>query len=418
MTIERDDDGIASVDMLETKSAPSTPTGYFGLDWLFAARSTAAGITVNRDVALSYAPVAAAVDVLSNVIAQLPAKVMRRLADGGEEVAADHPAHRLIHDRFNAFTSTTSGVQTLIQNAVLDGDGVAIANRLPNGEVAELITLAPGTFGIELDNTTGEPFVRVSLANGGNRIVDWADVIHIPARVRSRNGITGLSPIYLGRDAIALGIVLDQTAATVMGNLASPGGILTLGHANVNPEQVNTVRDSWRAGFHGGGKGNVAVFGKDASYTPVTFQPMAEQQYLEQRAYQLQEIARLFNVPVSMLQDYSRQTWQNAAAAKEHFLQFSLLPWLRSLSENFERVLLTDDERRTFKIVHVVEDFLRADVASRAAAYASFRSAGVYTSNELRKLEGLPMLPDGDTLASPFTTSNTAPAPTQEMSDE
>ena len=404
-----------------TKATPVAPdtkadASFFGLDWLVSARQTAAGINVSRDVALRYAPVAAAVDVLSNAIAQLPAKVMRRLPEGGEEVAADHPAHQIVHDCWNSFTSATSGVQTLVQNALLDGDGVAIANRYPDGRVAELITLASDAFAIERDPVTGEPFLRLHIANGVTRVVDWGDVIHVPARIRSCDGITGLAPILLGREAIALGIVLDQTAATIIANLATPGGILTL-PGNVNADQVPAIRESWNDGFKGTNKGSIAVFGKGTEYVPVAAQALVEQQYLEQRAFQIQEIARLFNVPVSMLQDYSRQTWSNAAAAKEHFLQFSLLPWLRSLSENFERVLLTEEERPTYKIVHVVEDFLRADVASRATAYASFRSAGIYTANELRKLEGLPSLPEGDTLASPYTTSNT-PAPTEEASDD
>ena len=90
------------------------------------------------------------------------------------------------------------------------------------------------------------------------------------------------------------------------------------------------------------------------------------------------------------------------------FLQFTLLPWLRTWEAAYRRILLNPDERATLSIEFIVDDLLRADTATRANSYGQFRSMGAMTANEVRKRENLPALPGGDKLENPYTT--TAPA--------
>jgi phage portal protein BeeE len=87
-----------------------------------------------------------------------------------------------------------------------------------------------------------------------------------------------------------------------------------------------------------------------------------------------------------------------------------LLPWLRSWTDAYARTLLSREERATHSFEFIVDDLLRADTAARAEAYSKFRSAGVMTANDVRRLENMPPLADGDVLQNPFTTSGRAPA--------
>ena len=67
--------------------------------------------------------------------------------------------------------------------------------------------------------------------------------------------------------------------------------------------------------------------------------------------------------------------------------------------------------RRVY-VEFVTDDLLTTNAAARAGAYGQYRSMGAMTANEVRSGLNLAPLPDGDSLANPYTTSGAAdPAP-------
>jgi phage portal protein BeeE len=62
-----------------------------------------------------------------------------------------------------------------------------------------------------------------------------------------------------------------------------------------------------------------------------------------------------------------------------------------------QRCLLTDVGRRTLYIEHDLDGLLRGDVKSRFEAYRLARECGVYSPNDVRRLENEPPIgPEGD----------------------
>ncbi len=100
---------------------------------------------------------------------------------------------------------------------------------------------------------------------------------------------------------------------------------------------------------------------------------------------------------------------QNAEQMNTAFLQYTLLGWLETWQAAYKRTLIVPADRDTISIEFIVDDFLRADTATRADSYQKLRASGVVTANEIRALENLPALPDGNSLASPFTSTGAKP---------
>lgn len=121
------------------------------------------------------------------------------------------------------------------------------------------------------------------------------------------------------------------------------------------------------------------------------------------RAFQIVEIARAFRVPPHMIYDLGRATWSNSEQQNAEFLVYSLMPWLRIWQDAYSRVLVDPLDADTFTIEFVVDALLRPDTQTRAGAYQVFRSAGIMTANEIRALENLAPLPEGNSLANPYT---------------
>lgn len=88
-------------------------------------------------------------------------------------------------------------------------------------------------------------------------------------------------------------------------------------------------------------------------------------QFLENRKFQIEEIARIFGVPPSMLFELGRATWGNAEQMAASFLQLCLRPWLDRWQDAYATVLLTEDEQDSLYFEFVIDDLQRADAAGR-----------------------------------------------------
>jgi HK97 family phage portal protein len=363
---------------------------------------SASGVAVNAETAMRCTAVNAAVSLISESTRGLPCKLYQAKKDG-KAVAAEHPAYALAHDMANDWQSAGQLRQQVTIDAILQGDGFAFVGKT-DGKPIEILPLPRSSVTVEhLDS--GEPRYKI-----GEKYYTPADVIHI--QMPSIDGKRGLGLLRSGADAIGLAILLERTAANLFRNNSRPGGVLSF-KGRLTKEAAERAGQAWRAAHGGDKSGGTAVVDNEAKYAPIAFTSV-ESQHAEQRSFAINEIARLTRVPATMLSDLSRGTWSNVEQLNLQFLQTCLLPWLRSWTDAYARTLLSREERASYSFEFIVDDLLRADTAARAEAYSKFRSAGVMTANDVRRLENMPPLSGGDVLQNPFTTSGRAPATSQE----
>lgn len=375
-------------------SPPDQKQGALADPWLALAPSidTTSGTSIGPATAMRVPSVASAVALLSGATASLPAKVYVDQA-GARTADTRHPAHKLIHDQANPWTSAAALREQLTVDALLhDQGGFAFVNRV-QGKPVELIRLDPTSMAIETDGTTGEPRF-VSNAGVTKTIYSFRDVLHVRAP-------SGVAPIRLAKEAIGLALVLEQHAARLFAKGARPSGILRFEKV-LGEDALKRIASGWHAAHAGGNSGRTAILEEGGQFQALSFSSV-DAQFAEMRAFQIVEIARAFRVPPHMIFDLGRATWSNSEQMRQDFLTFSLMPWLRIWQDAYSRVLIDQDDRDTFTIEFVVDALLRPDTQTRAGAYQVFRSAGIMTANEIRALENLAPLPDGNSLANPYT---------------
>src|SRR5690606_20638430 len=116
------------------------------------------------------------------------------------------------------------------------------------------------------------------------------------------------------------------------------------------------------------------------------------------RAFQVEEIARLFGIPLHLLQSHSKTTsWGSGIAQMSlGFLIYTLEPWIVRWEQELARKLFTPMELSAgFYIKHNVHALPRADPQDRASCYtaAPNQATGRMGRDEVRALEDLN--PDG-----------------------
>lgn len=364
---------------------------------------TTAGVNVTPEAAMRCAPVLGAVKVLAETVASLPVHLYRKKPDGSRERADDHPVEVLLSDAASA-SQPASEFRLIMQTALsLHGNAYAFVNRASAG-VEELIPLPHDAVSVAPDSATFEPVYRVT-TSAGTRVYDRSEILHI--RGVGCGLYAGDSPVTLAREAIGLSLVLEKYGAGLFGRGARPAGILRYPR-QLSAPSLDRLRGSWDSGYAGGERsGKTAILEDGIEFVPLQLSSV-DAQFLELRKFQLQEIARVWRVPLHLLADLERVTFSNAEQMGAQFLSYTMLPILRAWQDALRISLLTPEERRAgYYPEFNVDELARADIAARFTAYSQAINAGVFNPDEVRAMENRGPYPGGEVFMRPV---NTAPS--------
>ena len=359
----------------------------------FFGRSNA-GKRVTDRTALQHIAVYACVRVLSEAIAQLPLHVYK-YNDKGKERVPQHPLYFLLHDQPNPEMTSFVFRETLMSHLLIYGNAYAQIIRNGRGDVLGLYPLMPDKMKVDRDEKNRLIYIysRYDEANPNLKeqgdIVLYADeVLHIPGL--GFDGLVGYSPIALAKNAIGISIACEEYGASFFGNGASPSGVLEHPGVIKNPERV---RDAWQRAYGGRNAHKVAVLEEGMKFTPIAI-PNNEAQFLETRKFQIEEIARMYRVPLHMIGDLDHATFSNVEHLSLDFVKYSLDPWIVRWEQSLQKALLSDSEKGQYFVKFNVDGLLRGDYAPRMQGYATARQNGWMSANDIRELEDMNMLSD------------------------
>lgn len=366
---------------------------------LFGITPTVSGMNVGGENAIRVPAVLQAVRLISETIGSLPCKLYHDLEQGKTQ-AKEHSAHRIVHNRANGWTSAGQLRTELTRDALIYGGGFAKVIRSSDGRPLELIRLKPGTVSVYEDSLADLPPVyRVTEANGVNEYAH-SEILHI-------RPFGGKSPVTYGREAIGLSAILENHGANLFKGGARPPAVLSRDKAipsdpSTGEATVKKLGERFRSSQSDGFK--VPLILDDGwNYQQMSL-TSTDAQYLENRAFQIDDIARIFGVPPTMLYELTRGTWSNAEEMSRSFIQLCLRPWLDRWQDAYATVLLSEDEQDEYSFEFVIDDLQRADTATRTDSFGKLVAARIMTPNEARAAMNMPPLPGGDELANPYTS--------------
>lgn len=366
-------------------------------DWLseiFGAVPTTSGANISAATALRVPAVSSAIRVISEAAASLDLSV--KSADE-TQTFDDDPAMDLLHGEANEWTSGYELIRDLVIDALQhDTGGLAWVNRI-DGKPVEIIRYAKGGITVEYNHHTGEPSYAIN-----NRPEPAANIIHLRSPF-------GCAPLTLAREAIGVAFVMERHAARLFGRGARPSGALMF-PKGMGEESVKKARTAWRATHEGDDSGGrTAILYDGAEFIPFTLNS-TDAQFLENRKFQILEIARAFRVPPSMLFELDRATWSNTEQMGREFLVYCLEPWLKALEGALRRGLFLPNERKGRVIRFDRDDLTRADLNTRATVINSLISSRTINPNEGRSWLGLLPYDGGNEFSNPNISATSEPA--------
>ena len=204
--------------------------------------------------------------------------------------------------------------------------------------------------------------------------------------------LIGYSPIALAKNSLGLSLACEDFGSSFFANGATPSGVLEYPNTVKDPEKV---RDAWRRAYGSGNRHKIAVLEQGMKYQSISI-PNNEAQFLETRKFQVEEIARIYRVPLHMIGDLDHATFSNVEHLSLDFVKYSLDPWIVRWEQSLQKALLSDSEKGQYFVKFNVDGLLRGDYASRMQGYATARQNGWMSANDIREKEDMNLIPDED----------------------
>jgi HK97 family phage portal protein len=366
---------------------------------------TAAGVNVTTDTALTSSPVFAAVRIISTAVGSLPLAVYREDDAGGRDKAWQHPAYDLLRNRPNPETDACVWWTAFVVQMLLHGKGAAEIEWDNSGRPLAL-WLIPGNAIQPHRDQAGNLFFNVRTADGRDVPLLPEDVFYVP--YFTLDGIDGRGVIQYAREAVGLNKSMETGAAALFANMVRPGGAIEA-PAGLSDGARENIRKSIQAANGGAGKVGRLIFLEDGVKLNPYQVSNSDAQWIEGRAFGIQEVARFFGISPTKLGDLGRATWSNLGSENLSFIDNTLrAPLLVPIEQQARTKLLG---RSSLYAEFVTEARLRGLTADRYTAYETGIRSGFLLPSEVRRMENLPVIAGIDDRPRPGAAP-AAPPPT------
>lgn len=365
-------------------------------NWLMqqGMHTTKTGLKINEQNSLEASAVWSSVLQLSSIVGSLPLKLFKR-TDVGRDEATEHPLSIMMSLKPNDEMTSMIFREALVLQMLLYGFAVAEKQFNKSGQIIGLWPLESSRMLIKRVVIEGQAVLlyEYRMISGATRIFSRDQILHIP--YLSTNGIQSLNPIKLARESIGLAKALEDYAAKFFLNNAKPAAVIEI-PGGLDKEAMDNFKESWAMVTQGLDNAHrTAVLEEGIKLHEYGSNPKTSQS-LESREFQLDEVARVMNMPPHMLKNLKRATFSNIEESNREFVTYSLNQILVRKEQNYTLQLLDPKLHATHFFKHNLDGLLRGNTEVRWSAYNKGFLMGVYSPNDIRKLEDLNTYEGGD----------------------
>ena len=362
-----------------------------------------AGINVTTKKSFEIVSFFSAVSLISDTISTLPCGAYTRI---GATRRPFNPRPMWLDQPDVDLSTRAAFFQQVFSSLLVHGNSYTRVFRDNQGQVVNLVNLNPEKVEVERSKI-GRKIYRYQ---DEARPLTSDEVIHIVDLIMPGE-LTGLSRVETLKQALGLNIALSDYAARFFGTGASAAGVIEF-PGNLTSEQAKQLADGFDARHRNGTRRahKTGVLSGGAKFVATQTDP-EKSQALESRKFAVEEIARAFNVPLHLLGVPGTASYASVEQNNLQFVSMTLRPLAEKVEAAFSR-LLPGEAFIKFNF----NDLLRADLEARIRSYSVGTQAGFYSTNDVRRLEDMPPVEQGDQYRVPL--ANIALADTQVITDE
>jgi HK97 family phage portal protein len=208
------------------------------------------------------------------------------------------------------------------------------------------------------------------------------------------DGLTAYSPLVHCAETIQIALAMRKYGAKFFAG----GGVPPLGlygPTPTGPEAMRRAMADVQRAIDAARESNVPIVNLPPGYElkPIGFEP-EKGQMTDARRFEVEEIARIYNIPPAFLQDLTHGTFSNTEQQDLQLVKHLIAHWAQALEQEMN---LKFGQTNRY-VEHNLDGLMRGDLLSRMQAHGQAVQNAIRTPNEVRALENLPPLPSGDDL--------------------
>jgi len=335
------------------------------------ANPTKSGSVVTENLSLSVTAVWACVRILAWTQASLPLITYERLVPRGKRRATEHPVYKLLHSKPNV-EQTSFDFRSLISvHQNLWGAGIAEIEFTKGGTPKALWPIPPWLVTPKKKKGSKALYYEIKVGNETKKIPHYKLLIFPSLQT---NQYEWKSPIAVHRETIGMSMALLEFGAKTFGEGTNPAGVIT--HpSRLKEGSEKDLRESLKQYAGLGGAHRLMLLEEAMKFERIGLPP-EDAQYLETRKFSVEEIARIYNVPLHMIQHLEKSTsWGTGIEEMTiGFVVFTLRPYLVQWEQEiFKKLFFNEGE---FFAEHLIEGLLRGKQSERFESYAKARQWG------------------------------------------
>lgn len=342
---------------------------------------------VTIDSALTVPAVWAAVSFLSRTLAALPLHAYSNKADGPEKIKGG--LQTLIHEAPNPEWTSFKLRQHFWQQVFTGGRGLAYIER-SGSNITALWPIDPSKAKLTRSAT------GVTTYEVGGKKYAASDIIDVPFMLKA-DGLKHYGPIQQGAAVIQLALAMNKYGSKFFaGGGVPPLGLFgpLAGSAETQKRALDQIHRAIDIAKESGKQ--IVPLPAGHELKPIGYEPEKGQMTDAQR-FQVEQIARLFNIPPVFLQDLTNGTFSNSEQQDLFFVKHLVGQWAQAFEEELNLKLFGQRNGGRY-CEHNLDGLLRGDFKTRMEGLARGIQTAILTPNEARALENRPAMPKGDDL--------------------
>ena len=337
----------------------------------------------------------AAIKLRADALTRPPLRVYRTGESGGRRtpVETSHPAARLL-DRVNPWHTRADLWRATETHLCLWGAAFWAIERDADGQ-PELWPLRPDRVAVIPDR---QRYVRGFVYRGVAEPVAYTpDEIVWLRYFNPLEELAGLSPLAPARLSADMGHEGLRFNRHLLRNSARPDFLL-LTNEEMNETELEEFYTRWEMRYRGSANANRPAVASEVRDVKTLGLSHRDIDFIQGLRWSLEEVSRTYGVPKLLLGDFERATYANVQASERMFWRNTVVPEVRFLEEQLNRMLLP---RLGYPQLSVEFDLstieaLQEDENNRVQRESALLDRGVLTINEVRRERNLPEVPWGD----------------------
>ena len=348
---------------------------------------------MDSKTALQIGAVFRCVDLISKTMASLPLHMFESMDGRRKDKAIQHPLYNLVYCLPNEYTTAYDFWQMFVANLLLTRGGFAKIVRNNRGRIVSIWNIPTANVSGVSETSDGKRYITVSTTEGSERLLA-GEYLYVP-NFRFSDDTTPNDPIGLASRILGMTKDLNTLSASAFKTGVNPGGFLEAPGGLSDKAYARLGADFQRkyAGVQNAGRFIILEEGVKAKMVD---RDLEKTQALQSRKFAVTEICRVFGVPPHLCMDLEHATFTNIEQQSLEFVRDCINPNSVRIEQAMYRDLLTPREREKYFFKFNTNGLLRGDTAARTAYYNSARQNGWMSANDIRQLEDMNPLPEGE----------------------